>query len=355
MEGVWQDLRYAARTLLRAPGFTAVAVLTLALGIGATTAMFSAVDGVLLRPLPFTEPDRLVQLYSANPADAITTGNLSPPDFEDLQRSVPAFERLAAYWFDPGLSGIDLMGGGEPMRLSTAFVSADFFRTLGVSAAAGRTLLPEENVPGADRAVVLSYGLWQRRFGGDRSAVGRTVALDGEPFTVVGVMPRPFAYPAEQVDVWLPLSRITEADIPRERGVRYLSVVGRLAPGVELPNARRMTDAFMARLAQEYPESNEGWSAATILPLRQVLLGEVRPALLALLGAVALVLLIACANLANLLLARGVTRGREYAIRAALGAEQGRLVRQNLTESLLLALLGGALGFALALGGCNGS
>lgn len=351
MDNLLQDLRYALRTLRRSPGFTLVAVLTLALGIGLNTAIFSVVNGVLLRPLPFRAPDQLVRLHHVHPEKAAEGGPFSPQDLEDLQAGAAGFEGLAAYLHVPGETGINLTGEGEPLQVQGAYVSKEFFPLLGVNAARGRTLRPEENVPGADRVAVLSDAFWRGRFNADPAVVGRTLTLDGEPFTVVGIMPPSFSYPAREAEMWVPISRIGEDNIPHERGLRWMEVVGRLRPGTTPEAAAASVNAVLGRLATEHTDTNEGWGRARLETLRDAVVGPVKPALLVMLATVALVLLVACANLANLLLARASARERELAIRTALGAGQGRLVRQMLTESVVLALIGGALGLGLAAAG----
>ncbi|HEX5872054.1 MAG TPA: ABC transporter permease [Longimicrobium sp.] len=352
METLLHDLRYALRTLRRTPGFTLVAVLTLALGIGLNTAIFSVVNGVLLRPLPFQQPDELVRLHHVHPEKAAEGGPFSPMDLQDLQAGATGFQSLAAYLHQPGETAINLTGdGGEPAQVQAAYVSKEFFPLLGVNAARGRTLRPEENVPGSDRVAVLSDALWRSRFSADPSIVGKTVTLEGNPTTVVGVMPASFSFPGREAEVFVPLSMIGEDDIPNLRELRWLEVVGRLRPGTTPEAALGSANAVLGRLAAEHAESNEGWSRARLETLQDAVVGPVRPALLVLLGTVALVLLVACANLANLLLARASAREREIAIRTALGAQRGRLIRQMLTESMVLALMGGVLGLAMAVVG----
>jgi predicted permease len=346
LEELRRDVGYALRAAVRAPGFTAVVVLTLTLGIGATTAIFTVVRAVLLRDLPFAEPERLVRVWPANPARGETRGLLSIPNFDDWRRQTRSLERMAAYSTLP--TGLALADGGEPVRLGTAFVSADFFSTLGVGARVGRVILPAEHAEGRDRVVVISHALWQSRYGGDPSIVGRQLRLNDQPFTVVGVLPREFRFPAGNTEAWTPLSVVPASGIPRTRFVPWLEAVARLKPGVTVERARTDLQTVARRLESEYGDSNAGWSDATVVPLRENIVGGVRGRLLVLFGVVVLVLALACVNVANLVLARSAGRARELAVRTALGAGRGRLVRQLLTESIVLALVGGLLGVALA-------
>jgi predicted permease len=339
MDTLRQDLLYALRRLRQAPGFTLVAIVTLALGIGANSAIFSMVNAVLLRPLPFDEPDRLVRLSQT--WEGRTTGVYSPQNFLDVVSAARDFESLAA--IDGG--GVTLTGSGAPARLEGAGVSASFFDVLRVRPILGRGFAAGENEPGHTKVVVLGHRLWRERFGADPAAVGRMVQLNREPHVVVGVAPPGFTYP-DGAEVWTPI----EYDAvfrTKSRGAWYLGVIGRLKPAVPVSHAREELRTIADRLAHEYPDADEG-VGGTVTSLHEAMVGESRPALLVLLGAVGLVLLIACVNVANLLLARAAARESELAVRTALGAGRGRLLRQLLTESVLLAVLGGAAGVFLA-------
>jgi predicted permease len=346
--GVAQDLRYALVQLRRAPGHAAAVVVTLALAIGATTATFTLAREALWRDLPFTAPDRLVRVWAANPAAGNDRAPLSVPDFDDWRRAAdasPALASLAAWSTLP--AGLVLTGDGEPAQLRTAYVSDGFFATLGARALVGRTLARSDHVEGQDRVVVLSHALWRSRFGGDPDVVGRTIRLRDEPFLVAGVMPADMRYP-EGVDLWAPKTVVPANGVPRTRGVRWLEVVARLEPGVAPGRAQADLGALARRLARDEPGPLDGWTEARVVPLAESISGGVRARLLLMLGAVGLVLVLGCVNVANLVLVRATSRAREMAVRAALGAGRARIARQLLVEQLVLAVAGGAIGLGIA-------
>lgn len=346
METLWKDVRYAVRTLLRNPGFTAVVVVVLALGIGANTTIFTVVDGVLIRPLLYKDPDRLMAVWSTNPSHGINQVPVSPPDFREWRDHNHAFEGMGAYYF----ASFNLFGKDQPERVEGAIVSADFVPILGLQPMLGRSFTSQEEQFGNHRVVLLTYGFWQRRFASDPSLLGQALKLNGENYTVVGILPQEFQFPNGQIELCTPMA--FEANDERNtRGNYFLRVIGRLKPGVTAPQSQADLSSICRRIEQENP-SSAGFSA-NVFPQREEIVGGVRAALSLLFGAVGFLLLIACANVANLLLVHTIGRRKEIVIRAALGASPGRVVRQLLTESLLLSLVGGAAGFLIALFGTH--
>jgi putative ABC transport system permease protein len=332
-----RDVRLAIRSLAKAPGFALAAILTLALGVGSTSAIFSVVNGVVLRPMPYPDSESLVMVWEITPQSG--QFSVAPANFFDWRRQATTFEALAAL----GNGDVTLQGPNGPEPVPAAFVSSEFFKVMGVRPAMGRGFTREEETPGHDDVIVISHGTWQRRFGADPRVLGSTVSMNGRQATIVGIMPPGFSFPSK-AELWFPFAM---DQAKATRGGHYLGVIGRIRQGVAHERAEAEMKAIAERLALQYPEQNAGESAM-IVPLHEQVVGQARPALLTLLAAVAMTVLIACANVANLLLVRGAVRRKELAIRAALGASRGRLERQMLVESLVLAMAGGIIGIGLA-------
>src|SRR5262249_35503567 len=351
MQTLVQDLRFGARMLLKQPGFTVVAVITLALGIGANSAIFSVINAVLIKPMPYREPDRLVQFWETNPLKNWTQNVIAPANLFDWQKQNQVFEEIAAYYGSnnkgPSLSGLQIESNGEPERITALHVTGNIFSARGANAMIGRTMREEETWQGKHTVAVLSYGLWQRRFGADPKIVGQKIMFNGRNHEVVGVMPPDFYFPSKEAEMWLPVGW-NYAQIAQLRRPHFLRAVGRLKPGVTLEQARAEMKSIASRLEQQYPDTNTQMGVG-LGPLKEWIVSDVRLPLIVFMVAVAFVLLIACANVVNLLLSRLAARSREVSIRSALGAGRARIVRQLLTESLLLALTGGAIGLLLAL------
>src|SRR6476659_8110865 len=345
MDTLLRDIRYGVRGLLKRPGFTAIALIALALGIGANTAIFSLVNAVLVKPLPFDQPDRLVWVWG-NIRQGGNRASVSPLDFLDYRQQNNTFEQFAASFSVP--LRLNLTGDGDPERLEASAVTGNYFQALGAKPAFGRTFVQDNEKPGSDQVALLSYALWQKRFAGDPAIINKTITLDGRSCAVIGVMPQDFAF-LQSADVWVPLNFDISPGM-RQRKAHFLRPIGKLKAGITLAQAQADTDAVAKRLEDQYPDTNKNWNLR-LVSLREQLVGNTRPTLFILFGTVGFVLLIACANVANLLLVRAAGRQKEIAVRTALGAGRWRIVRQMITESVLLSLAGGVLGTLLAVWG----
>src|SRR5882724_6242172 len=353
MEALWQDFKFGIRTLLKNRGFTIVAIAVLALGIGANSAIFSVVNSILFRPLPFKEPDRLVSVWEVNPSLKLGFDKFpaSAGDFVDWREQNRVFDQISAYYG----SSFNLTGRSEPEKISGLVVSSDFFAMLGVGPIAGRAFNSDDHNPNANRVAVISHNLWRDNFGSDPGLIGRTITLDDKDYSVIGIMPQGFNFPrsadvpslfgaAPKTDIWTPL--VTTNNDRLQRRDRGLTVLARMKHGVNLTQAQAEMDSVAKGIEEQNKDTNEGFGVL-LSPLQEQMIGGFRQALFVLIGAVGFVLLIACSNVANLMLARSAARQKEIAIRTALGASRGRIVRQLLTESISLSLFAGSLGVLL--------